>query len=106
MVTQKCHKVPERYTKKIPEDICREVPDVECHLELEEVEEPNCYNTPVEECNDEYKEVPFLVDDEECEDVPRLDCTEVRVQNLTERMHLKLSCSGERRNSDPSVHLH
>ena len=82
MVTQKCHKVPERYTKKIPEDICREVPDVECHLELEEVEEPNCYNTPVEECNDEYKEVPFLVDDEECEDVPRLECTEVRVHNL------------------------
>ena len=72
MVTQKCRKVPERYTKKTPEDVCREVPDVECHLELEKVEEPNCYNTPVEECNDEYKEVPFLVDDEECEDVPRL----------------------------------
>jgi len=78
VVTQKCHKVPERYTKKVPEDICREVPDVECHLELEKVEEPNCFNTPVEECNDEYKEVPFLVDDEECEDVPRLDCTEVK----------------------------
>ena len=77
VVTQKCHKVPERYTKKVPEDICREVPDVECHLELEKVEEPNCYNTPVEECEDEYKEVPFLVDDEECEDVPRLDCTVV-----------------------------
>ena len=43
MVTQKCHKVPERYTKKIPEDICREVPDVECHLELEEVEEPKLH---------------------------------------------------------------
>jgi len=70
--------VPERYTKKTPEDVCREVPDVECHLELEKVEEPNCYNTPVEECEDEYKEVPFLVDDEECEDVPRLDCTEVK----------------------------
>ena len=91
MVTQKCHKVPERYTKKTPEDVCREVPDVECHLELEKVEEPNCYNTPVEECEDEYKEVPFLVDDEECEDVPRLDCTEVSLlvycrENLKRRL--------------------
>ena len=50
---------------------------MECHLELEEVEEPKCYNTPVEECEDEYKEIPFLVDDEECVNVPRLDCTEV-----------------------------
>jgi len=25
----------------------------------------------------EYKEIPFLVDDEECEDVPKLQCTEV-----------------------------
>ena len=32
---------------------------------------------PVEECEDVYKEIPFLVDDEECEDIPRLQCTEV-----------------------------
>ena len=102
VVTQKCRKVPERYTKKTPEDVCREVPDVECHLELEKVEEPNCYNTPVEECEDEYKEVPFLVDDEECEDVPRLDCTEV---SLRVKQFL-MSSLGEGRNSDHSVHVH
>ena len=33
---------------------------------------------PVEECEDLYKEIPFLVDDEECEDIPKLQCTEVR----------------------------
>lgn len=78
VVTQKCRKKPELYQKKVPKDECREVPDVECHLELEEVEEPKCYNTPIEECNDEYKEIPFLVDDEDCKDVPRLECTMVK----------------------------
>ena len=33
---------------------------------------------PVEECEDLYKEIPFLVDDEKCEDIPKLQCTEVR----------------------------
>ena len=32
---------------------------------------------PVEDCKDELRETPFLVDVEECEDVPRLVCTEV-----------------------------
>ena len=36
-----------------------------------------CEMVPVEECEDVYKEIPFLVDDEECEDIPRLQCTEV-----------------------------
>ena len=31
----------------------------------------------IEECEDVYKEIPFLVDDEECEDIPRLECQEV-----------------------------
>ena len=32
----------------------------------------------VEECEDVYKEIPFLVDDEECEEIPKLECQEVR----------------------------
>ena len=39
-----------------------------------------CEMVPVEECEDVYKEIPFLVDDEECEDIPRLQCTEVTTQ--------------------------
>ena len=31
----------------------------------------------IEECEDVYKEIPFLVDAEECEDIPRLECQEV-----------------------------
>ena len=40
-------------------------------------EDPVCEMVPVEECEDVYKEIPFLVDEEECEDIPRLQCTEV-----------------------------
>ena len=53
------------------------MPDIVCHLELEEYEEPVCQNIAIEECQDIYMEVPFLVDDEECEDIPRLECQEV-----------------------------
>ena len=52
MVTQKCHKVPEVYAKKVPREECREVPGVNCYLELELVETPKCYPVPVEECDD------------------------------------------------------
>lgn len=77
LVTQKCHKIPVKFNRKLPKESCQEVPDIQCHLELEEYEEPVCENVPVEECEDVYKEIPFLVDDEECEDVPKLECTEV-----------------------------
>ena len=52
VVTQKCHKVPEVYPKKVPREECREVPGVNCYLELELVETPKCYPVPVEECDD------------------------------------------------------
>ena len=37
---------------------------------------------PVKECEDLYKEIPFLVDDEECEDIPRLQCTEEKMREF------------------------
>jgi len=77
LVTQKCHKIPVKINRRVPKESCEEVPDIQCHLELEKYEEAVCENVPVEECEDVYKEIPFLVDDEECEDVPRLECTEV-----------------------------
>lgn len=77
LVTQKCHKIPVKINRKLPKETCEEVPDIQCHLELEKYEEPVCENIPVEDCKDVYREIPFLVDDEECEDVPRLECTEV-----------------------------
>jgi hypothetical protein len=82
LVTQKCHKVPAKVVRKVPAEQCEEVPGVQCHLELVEVEEPECGDVPVEECLDELKETPFLVDTEECEDVPKLVCTEVTLLPL------------------------
>ena len=77
VVTQKCHKVPELYNKKVPREECREVPGVSCHLELELVEQPKCYAVPEEECDDILKEIPYLVEEEECNQVPRLECNTV-----------------------------
>ena len=75
---------------------------VKCFFELVEVEAPVCHEVtvkkciviikiitviititvylqkvPVEECIDALQETPFLVDTEQCEDVPKLVCTEV-----------------------------
>ena len=77
VVTQQCHKVPELYTKKVPVEECREVPGVACHLQLEMVETPKCYPVPVEECDDILKEIPYLVEEEECNNVPKLECNTV-----------------------------
>ena len=88
LVTQKCHKIPEKFNRRVPEEVCREVPGVECHLELEEVEEPKCYNVPVEECDDILKEVPYLVEDEECEEVERLECTHVLIYFISSTSRL------------------
>ena len=77
VVTQKCHKLPELYNKKVPREECRQVPGVACHLQLELVEQPNCYAVPEEECDDILKEIPYLVEEEECNQVPRLECNTV-----------------------------
>ena len=57
---------------------CKEVPGVSCHLKLELVETPKCYPVPVEECDDILKEIPYLVEEEECNNVPKLVCNTVR----------------------------
>ena len=65
------------YAKKVPREECKEVPGVACHLVLEQVETPKCYPVPVEECDDILKEIPYLVEEEECNQVPRLECNTV-----------------------------
>ena len=76
-VTQKCRKVPIEVVKKVPLDQCEEVPGVKCFLELVDEEHPQCFAVPVQECVDELIESPYLVQEETCEDVPKLLCTEV-----------------------------
>jgi len=80
LVTQKCRKVPIEVVRKVPADQCEEVPGVRCFLELVDEEHPQCFEVPVQECVDELLESPYLVDEEECEDVPKLVCTEIEEQ--------------------------
>jgi len=76
-VTQNCRKVPIEVVKKVPSDQCEEVPGVKCFLELVDEDHPQCFAVPVQECVDELLESPYLVQEETCEDVPKLLCTEI-----------------------------
>ena len=77
IATKTCNKVPYVVADKVPYETCELVPSVKCHLELKKVAELVC--TPVidEECNDFAKEVPYLVEEEQCEEVTFDDCVEV-----------------------------
>ena len=78
IATKTCNKVPYVVADKVPYETCELVPSVKCHLELKKVAELVC--TPVidEECNDFAKEVPYLIEEEQCEEVTFDDCVEVR----------------------------
>ena len=64
---------------KVPYETCELVPSVKCHLVLKKVAELECTPVVEEECNDFAKEIPYLVGDEECEEVFFDDCFEVKV---------------------------
>ena len=72
--TTTCHKVPHRNSTKIPYEICS---SIKCDMVLTEVTELDCKPVVEEECNDFVKEIPFLVGDEECEEVFFDECYEV-----------------------------
>ena len=67
---------------KVPYETCEFVPSVKCHLVLKKVAELECVPVVNEECNDFAKEIPYLVGEEECEEVVYDDCFEVSQQSL------------------------
>ena len=79
IATTTCHKVPYMVANKVPYETCELVPSVKCHLVLKKVAELECTPVVEEECNDFAKEIPYLVGDEECEEVFFDDCFEVKV---------------------------
>ena len=64
---------------KVPYETCEFVPSVKCHLVLKKVAELECVPVVNEECNDFAKEIPYLVGEEECEEVVYDDCFEVSI---------------------------
>ena len=77
IATTTCHKVPYKKSTKVPYETCELVPSVKCGLVLKEVAELDCKPVIEEECNDFAKEIPFLVSEEECEEVFFDECLEV-----------------------------
>ena len=77
IATTTCHKVPYMVANKVPYETCELVPSVKCHLVLKKVAELECTPVVEEECNDFAKEIPYLVGEEQCEEVFFDDCFEV-----------------------------
>ena len=77
IATTTCHKVPYKKSTKVPYETCELVPSVKCGLELKEVAELSCKPVIEEECNDFAKEIPYLVAEEECEEIFFDECIEV-----------------------------
>jgi hypothetical protein len=61
---------------------CEQVPSIKCHLVLEKVAGLECTPTVNEECSDFAKEIPYLVGEEECEEVVYDDCIEVMLLRI------------------------
>ena len=76
IATTTCRKVPYKKKTKVPYETCELVPSVKCGLVLKEVAELDCKPVIEEECNDFAKEIPFLVQEEECEEVFFDECIE------------------------------
>ena len=64
-------------TVKVPQEKCHLEPSVVCDTVLKRVPELTCVPEVMEECNIFPKETPFLVDEEECEEVVYDECVEV-----------------------------
>ena len=89
IATKTCHKVPHVVGNKVPYETCEFVPSVKCHLVLKKVAELECVPVVAEECNDFAKQVPYLVGEEECEEVVYDDCFEVSQQFSQKKLHFE-----------------
>ena len=77
LATTSCRALPRVTTVKVPQEKCRLEPSVVCDIVLKKVPELTCVPEVLEECNDFPKEIPFLVDEQECEEVVFDECVEV-----------------------------
>ena len=64
--------------RKVPNSVCRTVPDIDCVLVLKSVPELQCTPEAFRECNDFETKVPYLEEEEECEEIVFDECFEVR----------------------------
>ena len=63
--------------RKVPYSVCRPVPDIDCVNVLKSVPELNCTPEVFRECSDYDKKVPYLEEEDECEEIVFDECFEV-----------------------------
>ena len=77
IATKKCLKKPVSVPRKVPYSVCHTVPDIDCVNILRSVPEVQCTPEVSRECKDKERKVPYLVEEEECEEVTFDECVEV-----------------------------
>ena len=77
IATKKCLKRPASVPRKVPYSVCHTVPDIDCVNIMRSVPEVQCTPEAFRECKDVERKVPYLVPEEECEEVTFDECVEV-----------------------------
>ena len=77
LATKECVKIPVLVPRQVPYSVCRTVPDVECVHVLKKVPELQCTPEVFKECADYEQSIPYLEEDEECEEIIFDQCLEV-----------------------------
>ena len=86
IATKECIKIPVSVPRQVPYSVCRTVPDIECVHVLKTVPELECTPKVFQDCAEYEQRIPYLEEDDECEEIFYDECFEVRkvlkVRNL------------------------
>jgi len=77
LATKQCVKIPVSVPRQVPYSVCRTVPDVDCVHVLKTVPELQCTPEVFRDCADYEQIVPYLEEDEECEEIIFDQCLEI-----------------------------
>ena len=78
--TTTCTKQPVVVPKTVPYQECHSVPAVDCYFVLKTVDDLECSPVSYEDCKDSVVDVPYLEEEEQCEDVEFDECVDVEEQ--------------------------
>ena len=79
LATKECVQIPVSVPRQVPYSVCRTVPDVDCVHVLKTVPELQCTPEVFRDCADYEQIVPYLEEDEECEEIIFDQCLEVSI---------------------------
>ena len=94
LATKECVAIPVSVPRKVPYSVCRTVPDIDCVHVLKSVPELQCTPEVYRDCADYEVRIPYLEEDEECEEIIFDECLEVRCSNrhnvFSDRIYLQI----------------